>query len=108
MPTQVENSITDQSRYVDSLEAESAASTDVGDFSIRDAESCCTDRSHTGEWQDGTSFAVNLYDYEEGNETYSHIVMHTPDTVPEPSTLALLAMGTFGLLVYGWRRRRTA
>ena len=26
--------------------------------------------------------------------------------VPEPSAIALLAMGAFGLLAYGWRRRR--
>ena len=27
------------------------------------------------------------------------------EAIPEPSTLALLAMGAFGLLAYGWRRR---
>ncbi len=32
----------------------------------------------------------------------------TISVTPEPSTLALLAAGAFGLLGYGWRRRRAA
>ena len=32
----------------------------------------------------------------------------TANVVPEPSTLALLAVGVLGLLAYGWQRRRLA
>jgi len=34
--------------------------------------------------------------------------LDTGGAIPEPSTVALLAMGAIGLLIYGWRRRRTA
>ena len=36
------------------------------------------------------------------------IITYTAKSVPEPSTLALLAAGVGGLLGYGWKRRRRA
>jgi hypothetical protein len=38
--------------------------------------------------------------------TFSSMVEISSTTTPEPSTLALLAAGTLGLLGYGWRRRK--
>ena len=39
-------------------------------------------------------------------ESSGRPIAYVLESVPEPSALALLAMGAFGLLVYAWRRRR--
>ena len=51
-----------------------------------------------GKWFDGTPFSVYIGDLD---PTATLLV-----TVPEPSTLALLCMGAFGLLTYTRRRRK--
>ena len=52
----------------------------------------------TGFWADNTFFGLDL----NGSETYSHINIQI---VPEPSTLALLGIGTVGIAGFVWRRR---
>jgi hypothetical protein len=50
--------------------------------------------------------AVKAHDsYGVGENFYAHLV---GTVVPEPGTLALLGMGTVGLLGYAWRRRKRA
>ena len=41
----------------------------------------------SGEWQNGETFEVSLYD----SETYSHVLLHE---IPEPGTLFLLGLGS--------------
>jgi hypothetical protein len=47
---------------------------------------------------------VALYDC--SSQTFDNVILNTPDPVPEPTSLALLAAGALGLLGYGWKRRR--
>jgi hypothetical protein len=56
-----------------------------------------TGHSEGDEWQDGSTYYVQLDDVGGGVSTAG---------VPEPGTLALLAAGLAGLLCYAWRKRR--
>ncbi|NQU23647.1 MAG: PEP-CTERM sorting domain-containing protein [Candidatus Nealsonbacteria bacterium] len=62
------------------------------------------------DWQLSTDFSGNHLafrspnDLTGGNPDHQYQVFLM--TVPEPSTFILLAAGAFGLLAYGWRRRR--
>jgi streptogramin lyase len=48
----------------------------------------------------------SIYVVSNGNANGGYISKFS--VAPEPSTLALLGVGAIGLLVYGWRRRKTA
>ncbi len=53
-----------------------------------------------------TPYAGMLVSSAAGNTTGYADNFQVTGTVPEPSTLALLACGLFGLLAYAWRRRK--
>jgi hypothetical protein len=59
--------------------------------------------SGTGNLDPGAAIGVYTDMRGNGNVRFDNLRM---DVVPEPSTLALLAAGLFGMLAYAWRKRR--
>ena len=64
----------------------------------------------------GNSMSNELWEYNPSTNTSTPgpylsedpygLAFQPASAIPEPSTLALLAAGAVGLLVYGWRRRK--
>jgi hypothetical protein len=52
--------------------------------------------------------AIRLRLTQNGYVGFDDLSFNTPVPAPEPSTLALLTAGAFGLLTYAWRRRRAS
>jgi hypothetical protein len=85
------------------------ANTLTGSFTVTDVSFY---KDASGTLQIG-HFAATFEEFADNNTshftgTFEYNDANAPQAAPEPSSVALLGLGTLGLLGYGWRRRKQA